>query len=364
MTVGGPQHEVWLTRPDGRRIGQLPTIERLEYTKTLNDPGSFTIVLPGSFRDDFLQEGYRVEIWYTPEGGAPFLDFFGLIHKPTYATNEQGLQTITITGQRMLGILGRRIVVYDSGTSQANKTDYADDMIKAIVRENFGASAGARAINSAYFSVAGDTSQGVSVSKKFSRRNVLEVCQEIAAASFENGTPVYFDFTRINDQKIQLQTFINFQGTDQRANLIFSLDRANLKIPVYELDYSAERNVAYVGGQGQGEDRNVIIRTDATRAERNIWSRKEAFADQRNTNLAASLNSEGDAVLREGKPRKRFSAELVSTGQTIYGKDWRFGDRVTALAYDQAFESVVRSVTVIRDNTGYVSINARLEVEE
>ena len=364
MTIGGPQHEIWLTRPDGQRISQLPTTERIEYTKTLNDPGAFTITLPSNFDDSFLQEGYRVEIWYKPEGGTSFLDFFGLIHKPTYATDERGLQTISIAGNRMLGILARRIVAYDSGTSQAKKTNSADDLIKAIVRENFGASAGSRAINSAYFDVAGDTSQGVSVSKSFARRNVLEVCQEVANASFEAGTPVYFDFARISEAKIQFQTYINQQGTDQRDRLIFSLNRGNLKLPTYSLDYSLERNIAYVGGQGQGEDRDIVTRSDIGRSGRNIWSRKEVFADQRNINLTASLNSAGDDALRIGKPRKRFSAELVSTGQTIYGKDWRFGDRITALAYGQQFEGVIKSVTVIRDNTGYVSISARLEVEE
>jgi len=370
MTTGGPLHELYLTRPDGTRISLIDTAQRFEYTRVLNDAGTFMLVLPGDFDDTFLQDSYRVEFWYKPEGGVIYLDFLGFIHKPEYTTDEQGRANIIVTGHDPIGLLKRRTVTYDSGTAQAKKSGAADDVMKEIVDENFSGSATDtdRQISTDYLTIAGDFSLGPTVSKSFARRNVLAVLREIGADAFENDTPVYFDLAYISKNELQFQTFINQLGRDQRfasgSGLVFSPERGNLRVPVYSLDYSDEVNFSYVGGQGQGTDRQIVEREDTTRTGRNIWARREKFTDQRNTNNTASLNSEGDSALREGIPRKRFSGELVSTDETQYGRDWNFGDRVSAEAYGRIFDGVVRAVTVTRDGMGYVTINARIEVEE
>jgi hypothetical protein len=370
MTTGGPLHELYLSRPDGTRISLIDTAQRFDYTRALNDTGTFTLTLPGDFDDTFLQDGYRVEFWYKPEGGTIFLDFLGFIHKPNYITDQEGRENIIVTGIDPIGLLKRHHVAYDSGTSQAKKSGAADDVMKEIVDENFSTSATDtdRRISTEYLTVAGIFSLGPTVSKSFARRNVLTVLREIGADAFENGTPVYFDLVRISQNELQFQTFINQRGRDQRfasgSGLVFSTERGNLRVPDYSLDFSDEVNAIYVGGQGQGTDRQVVQREDTTRTGRNIWARREKFIDQRNTNATASLNSEGDSALRAGIPRKRFSGELVSTDETQYGRDWNFGDRVSAEAYGQIFDGIIRAINVSRDGKGYVAITARLEVEE
>jgi hypothetical protein len=368
MTIGSIQHEIWISRPDGTRIDTIDTAERFDYTRVLNDAGAFNLLLHGDYDTSFLQDGYRIEFWYQAEGGTQRLDFLGFIHRVEYNQNQDGLKSIVISGSDGIGLLRRRIIAYDSGTSEARKSGAADDVMKEIVRENFGTDAGTREIDSAYFSVMPDISLGPTISKSFSYRNILDTLREIGADAFENGTPVYFDIVRLTQSIVQFQTFINQRGNDQRigsgSGLVFSVDRGNLRSPSYSIDYGGEVNVAFVGGQGQGDDRQVVTRDDASRYNRNIWARREAFGDQRNVNATDSLNSTGDAILREGKPRKRFIGELVSIGNSIYGRDWFFGDRVTAEAFGITFDGIIRAIHVTREASGYVMIDARIEVEE
>jgi hypothetical protein len=369
MAIGGGQHEIWLCRDDGTRLKNISRADSFGYVRTLNTPGRFNISLPSDFNTELLKPDFRMEFWYKPPDGQLFLDFLGFIDGINYSRNNRGLKAIRVRGHDPIGLLERRIVAYDASSSEADKTDYADDMMKEVVDENLGSSAGAsRVLSSDYFSIAGDASLAPSITKSFSRRGVLAVLQDIASSSYVEGTPLYFDIVRFSDQKFEFRTYIDQRGTDRREGYttspaIFGQEYGNLIEPELDYDWSGEVNVAYVAGQGVEDDRETVTRTDTGRSTRSIWSRREALVDRRDATQTATLNASGDRALDDGRPKQKFAGTITDTVGTQYGLHWQFGDRVTAKAFGLSFNGIVTTVNMLRDGSGKITITSRIEAD-
>ena len=101
---------------------------------------------------------------------------------------------IVISGPDFNDLLRRRIVAYKTGTSQAKKSDNADDMMKEYVYENLGAGAAlARRLNAGLgFEIAADEGAGPALEYSATFGNLFEVLKEISDRSAELGTRVYF----------------------------------------------------------------------------------------------------------------------------------------------------------------------------
>lgn len=369
MPFGGGKFEIWLADDRGSRIQTLNDVVRFDYTRTVNAVGAYSVTVPADFNSELLQPGYRIEFWYqSPDSTMPRADFVGLIESYDYTRDNNGLRRLEIGGSDMNAILRHRIVAYDSASSQASKSDAADDMMKEIVRENLGSSATDtdRQLSSTYFRVAADFGLGPTVRKAFSRRNVLEVLQEIADAAYEKGTAIYFDVVRTGRVSFEFRTYKDQPGSDRRARqvanpVIVGSSRGNLLQPHLTIDYSNEKNVVYVGGQGAGAARMVREREDTTRSTRGIFSRREEWKDQRQTNDNNYLDDAGDAELDQRLPVKRFTGVLLDTKQYQYGLDWFLGDRCTVDEFGLQFDVLVKNIYVRVGEDSSIEIISRLE---
>jgi hypothetical protein len=86
----------------------------------------------------------------------------------------------------------------------ARAATFADNLIKTLWAENAGASISSadrdgvetQADISAYVTVQANLSLGGSVAKAMARRNLLDVCQELAEASTTAGTYLTFEISR------------------------------------------------------------------------------------------------------------------------------------------------------------------------
>jgi hypothetical protein len=269
--------------------------------------------------------------------------------------------------------LKRRIVAYAAGSSQAEKTDQADDMMKAVVRESLGSSAGAdRDLTSLGLTVAADLADGPTITKGFAYKNVFSVLRDIADAARQAGTPVYFDLAPVFDSNTsigyQFRTFTDQPGEDHSYTsgakpVMFSKEWGNLTGPVLEMDYEDEINAVTVGGQGEGSDRATVTRTDAGRIAASVWNRREGFADARNESSTNGLNAKGDQVLAENRPRYRFSGTLIDSPQARYGIEWDFGSKVTISYRGLQFDGPVLAVTLAGGKDGKETITAKVDVE-
>ena len=253
----------------------------------------------------------------------------------------------------------------------------ADDMMKAIVRENLGSlsSDADRDWTQEGLSVAGDAGLGPNITTAFSWRNVLDVLQDIADTARAAGTETFFRIVRSSpafgsdDAAYEFRTYIDQLGLDRRAgtstiSTIVSPERGNLGQARLERDYDEEIAFVYGAGQGEGEDRLIDTAFDTARINRSIWGRIEALRDSRHQESDAGVQDDADLALIEGRPRLRFSASLLSVPGFEYGRDWGYGDRLTVRFADVQMEAMIRAVEVRVSADGAEEIDARIETEE
>jgi hypothetical protein len=223
-------------------------------------------------------------------------------------------------------------------------------MIKAVVREQLGASAdAARQVTG--FSVTPDTSAAPSITKAFAWRRVLDVLQDIAAASAENGTYLAFDIVSPTPDTLQFQTFIGARGVDRRLNggnapVILSPETRTLLQPALRYDFRDEITYARAGGSGEGAARLLGEYLDSARAGASPFRRRERFVDARTTDGTAGLTDEAESAVRLGRPRVIVSGRIGQTPALRYGIDWGWGDYVTVQAFGRQVDARISAITV------------------
>jgi hypothetical protein len=324
------QYELYLSDQLGNRLALLPDFKSLSWARAVNEVGAFTATFP---REEFSRALFgvdrRLEIWRKPEGGTFQLLMVGFL-RYLRQYSEGPMRYISIAGPDANDLLRRRIIDADAGSAGSDKSGTADDVMKEYVDENLGGSTVAGRDITAYgFSVQGDLSLGPSVEKSAARRRLLQVLQEIAADAAEQGTPVYFDVVHPTPRTYEFRTYVNLRGIDRRA-LVLSEAFGTLASPDLAQDWRDEINFVYAAGQGTEDAREVVELEDTARTSVSVFNRCESLFDGRNYSTADRLTSAGRKALWEGRPRRIFTAEVVDREHNRFGKEWNFGDFLTA----------------------------------
>lgn len=364
---------------DGILLAQLENVMSWTYARSANDLGWFTI--QASDMDERLLAVDRIlEFYRTPVGADPVLLGVGFLRSWEWTEDENGSLRLQLDGPDQVDLLARRVVAYTDPEANWNKTGYADDLMKAVVRENMGAlstdpwySRG-REYPAALFSVAPDEGQGRSVTRTFQFRNTLEVLKQLAEASMwpssDNawvGTPVWFDCEYVGPAQFLFKTWSPLRGIDRTvagsiAPLTFSKEAGNLQAPALKFDYSEEQNIIYGLGPGEGESRMVDPENDQVRERLSPWNLHEGIepATEETTMLGIALRAY--YRMQEMRPRVIFSGSLIDTPLTRFGIDWGYGDMVTVRYRGMEFDGRIDSFVVSGDNEGRESVEATVTI--
>ena len=247
----------WLD-PNGAPLTVLKDFTRLEYLRAEGKVGWLKLDLdPLAIDTSLLRVNMRLEPWRSTFSITPYLDgdsqFF--LQSWGWKTDAQGVERLHLEAYDGNFIVAQHIVDEYSGTAGAAKTDYADDMLKAIIREQMGSLATDTARDlSTWMSVQADLSAGPSITKAFSWRDVLAAINEIVNDSTTQGTYATFDTVKTGDGTMELRTYTGQRGVDHGQSsaqpVVFSKGRKNLVTPEYTEDHSEEANYIYVGGRG------------------------------------------------------------------------------------------------------------------
>lgn len=366
--------EVWLDDALGNRLALIDDMIDYELVRTYGKVGAFTVRLPQTFDFSLLHKDYLLEFWHGYDPGALRCIGVGKIRKRTISENDKGVSTILAAGPDFNDTLKTRIVAYAAGSAYTDKTDYADDLLKAVMRENFGSSATDTARNlSAYnLRIEADASLGPSITKAFSRKNVFDVLNDVCNVSAEQGTPLYYDlvpeFLASGALGFVFQTWINQPGKDRTASsnqpALFGSTWGNLYTPQLQYDDTNEITYIYCGGQGQEDQREIVTASDTARMGDSPWNRREGFADARNEKTTAALTDKARSELYDKRGKLKFSGKLLDTPSSRYGIDWQFGDRVTAEYMGLQFDGLVQSIKYTVDSDGDDAFEVKLEVEQ
>jgi hypothetical protein len=352
-------YQIGLLDPYGTPLAILDSFQHLDYVRIVNDIGSLVLIMPDVY-DKLLFVGTdvradnRIEVNRRIGSGLQYrdTDTQWLVTKGEKIFNSRGERLTKITCEDLNTLLRRRIIAYNSGSTQASKTDQADDMMKAIVRENLGSLATDTDRSWAtYLSVEADLGLGQSISKSFSRRRVIDVLKELANASYQAGTYIAFDIVATSQTTLLFRTFAGQRGIDRRHPaginpLIIGPDFGNLADVVRGYDHSAEITYAYAGGQGEGASRVIGVASDTTRIGASPFGRREGFADARTTSDATQVQDEARSLVKGGVPRNTFTGVIVDTPSTIYGLHYGFGDIVTAVFEGESIDCYIDKIRV------------------
>lgn len=355
-------YEIWLTSDAGVRLAQLTTNTNLVASRVANAVGWFSLKMPLSFDINQIRLDRMVQVWWQPTGGASSLWRVYFLRKWKFAT-EGSKEVVTLEGPDTNDLLRRRIVAAYTASAQASKTDFADDMMKEVVRESIAdgvaptPTAGTRVWSN--LSIQADASAGPTITKSFPFDKLLSgsgsgVLPVLAQAAREAGTEVFFDVAPYivgsDSISFQFQTTTGQPGQNVTSRVIFDQQHGNMKDPVLEYDYSEEENYIYAAGQGEESSRNVQQVYDTSRYNASIWNRCEGFADARNQPDDDGVREAGRAQLEEGRPRIRFTATPIDTDGTVFGRDWDFGYKVKSRYHNVEFDTIIRVVTISIEN--------------
>lgn len=317
-----------------------------------NEIATLSVSLAPEFSSGYFAQDGQLEVWRSVNGGTYYLlDTTWFIERIRYATNSQGQNELEITACDANGLLGRRIIAYDKGTTYTEKNGCADDIMKDIVRENYGSLAfDTERDLSSYISVAPDSSFGAIVSAEISWRRVIDVLAELARMSEENGVRIVFSLVRTDVQKFEFRTYKNFSGTDHSASslnpVIVSIDAGNLTDAELIADYSDEINYVYAKSANvNGNSITVQIAADS-RVKKSKFNRREFLADAGNTTDTNVVSRFGQYVVNSGRPRIFFNGILRDTESLVYGLDYKFGDLVTASYMGYLIDCKLNAVSI------------------
>lgn len=368
-------YQIILKNSNGTQLTTLQDFFDLTYARRVNDVGVLTIIVPASYSQYLAIDG-QIEIYRKVDNG-PFtldMDTRWFIRRPSRKLTLGGQEYIQIYAEDANTLLKRRVVAYYAGSSQSTKTGNADNLMKAIVRENMGStasdysgSAAARQLSSSLFSIQADLSQGASVTKSFAYRDVLSVLQELANASIQAGSYLAFDVFSIAGGTFEFRTYSGQRGVDHRwpsgSNpVILDPQFGNLGDIDQTDDYSDARSFIYCGGQGEGTARIIQTATDATLAGLSPYGRFEAWQDARQSESSASVLAEAQAELWSRRAKKTFEGTILETPAVRYGVNYGFGDIVTARYRGQQYDCRVDAVQITKaSNTTPEQITTKIQ---
>lgn len=375
------EYNFQLYDPVGNFLSRLDDYNSADFVRSVNTVGTFKIELPPiGYSDSMFRRDCRIMVYRKPLGGAFYLEgrTMWLVRKITRRF-VNGKWHTDLYAEDLLNLLKRRIVGYMGEVTYSWKTilgpvgwtgteGYEDDLIKEFVRENLGDESTTLPVPGTIPDPDRDYSQFLSVEENFSQSAtaqtekkaewlpLLQVVQDLARHSTQQGVPLFFDIESDINQNWTFKTYINQRGADRSSQglnpITFSIERDNLVDVELDEDYNDEVTAVYVGGEDPGVGRQYTLVTDNARIAESPLNRIEAFVGYPNEEDTTILGGYGRVRLEEGRPRLRMRGRAVDTFQTRYGRDFHYGFLVQAEVLGNIFDCYISTVHIVVDDSG------------
>lgn len=130
--------------------------------------------------------------------------------------------------------------------------------------------------------------------------------------------------SKFTHEELQQYTHEQLQGTIKHPYIVFSEKKKNLLEGKTTDDNSNYKNVGYVAGKGENEDRLITVLGTATG-----FDRREVLIDLNNIEDPDELNSEGQKKLDTYKTIQSVEGKVYQMPNMEWEKDFFLGDLVT-----------------------------------
>lgn len=320
---------------DFNLLAEIDDYESLQFTRRFYAVGEFELRINSYKRHvELLQKNIFIML------GNQF-NKVGIIKHRAIDLDENGKssETWVISGTTLKGVMGQRLIVPPAALAYDSINDVAEAVMKHYIDANVINPADAsRKIDQV--SNAANANRGSSVKWQSRFANLADDLTQIATVT-ETGWEVLFDAAArswIFDVVIGINRTIN-----QSVNppVIFSPDFRNVKKQSYSDSNLNYKNVGYIAGQGEGEDRRVIVvglgtgfdRIEAFIDARDIEETREDETPIPEAEIVQNLTFRGNQKMLEFASEEFMEAEIfvpeLATNNMQYEIDWDLGDIVT-----------------------------------
>lgn len=352
--------EIIVSRTGIGELTRITQFHKLEYVLVENDIGALTLVLPDTYSSTLFSTDTVLEVYRTLDGVTSLEgETVWFVRDTSITLNQAGEWLFTIVAFDAKELLKRRIVNGYAGSTISAKTDNADDIMRAIVREQLGPSAASDIAGIRYvIGVEADKGTNQAIAKAFAWRNVLAVLQDIANVLPAYSQRVAFHVVKspgsLNDLEFRVHNarWGIDHSQDSGQPIVFSPDNGSLSDVQILFDAREEANVGYIGGEGEGQLRQLAQGYAPGSISRSYWNRREVFIDARNNSQATQLVSEAVAYISSRLARYRVSGKVQQTDDLEYGVEYRWGDEVVASAHGVSVDAIIKAVHVTADQNG------------
>ena len=325
-----------LYSPSGVRFAQVNRFLALAFRNEINIAAPLTAVFNAN--DPVvsqLEDKSHVELYWRDKAvSSTWIKLFGgLYRKQNYEDKDTTLFRLTAFDYKVM--LGYRINAFYANV--LNRTKFlgvpAETIMKTMVTYNLtsqATTANSRLRDgtnwpSSVISVAADAAGGNSKNWYNAHVTILENLREL---SLEGGGD--FDLIKTGTNAFEFQFYPGQRGTDKSSSVIFSKEKGNIGDPSYELDLGKEFTAGIVGGQGEDDIRDFVIRTGPNYAADNDI---EVFIAATNIDKGdtSGLNDAGDKRLNDLQAMETFAFKILQRKNTQFGIHYELGDLVTVV---------------------------------
>lgn len=270
--------------------------------------------------------------------------FRGLYQAPgQYVVDQRNIEIFTATCYGENDLLNRAVIAWaDQIDNRTMFTEMpAESIMHTLVKYNATSHATTENGRKVSFGTpritvndASDIGRGNSISRlNMSGKSLLAELQEIA----RDGE---IDFKLV---KTGPRTW-EFRALPRSATpvITFSRSRHTMGQLAYNAVMQDPRSVIIVGGNGEGTEREFVVRYGPDYTEDNHREYFQSFTGENATTVA--LQAEGDTVAQEKRIQSAFTFQPLHSGDVEFGVDYTLGD-IVAGAY--------RDITALFQVTGY-----------
>lgn len=328
------------------RLGVINKFNMIQYNPKYSSIGSFELSCALNEENKSLIVEDNI-LWIEDE-------YAGVIQYIDKSSDNE----IKAKGKLLSVVLNWRTVIK---TYEANKL--TTGIFEELVRLNFMAD-DERKIEG--FTFINNVIDNTAIRYQVTGKSLSDIFQPLSE-TYDIGYEVYlnmeekaFEFTLFRGKDLTIG------NKDGNKPVIFGTDFNNILKSEYVSDNNNYRNVAYVAGEGEGENRVVV---EVKQTESAGFFRREIVVDARDIQKANSisrmtdeeynelLQQRGKEKLSEFRKAESYDAELMSDARTgfVYGKDYFLGDTVSVVDKNLGviLSAKITEVTVTFAEDGY-----------
>lgn len=317
-------------------IGDLDQYSYLLWETYYQSPGKFQIsCAKGARGSDLLQVGNIVMAIDELRARV------GIIGYEDLTLDEEGNERWNKQGYDLSGLLAYRVAInkiLDGATGGYDEqTNNAESLMRYYVNvEAINPTDTRRKIP--FLTLGNNLNRGEILTYRARLQTLEEIIREIGLVS-GLGYQIRLDLEN------KLFIFEALQGEDKSNVVKLSPNLGNVKSIEYMYDEMTSRNVAIVGGEGEGASRYFVVQEEDVSSS----IRREVFVSA-NDLPDNQLIQKGKETLEEMAEKMTLSCEFIPHGPFELGTDFNLGDFIQ-VSYPNVAEAIVRVAGIVEEWT-------------